>query len=310
VCPLLCALQVKLLLAAVDQLAADGLAMSARLRERAGGAGATTADVVRAAGQAAGAAAAQVALEQGVEAGSAPAAASKAATVLLEAAGVVAPTAQLQELPADSAAPAQTAGQAGPSSSKRASAESQRQQQHQQGSSQQRRQQQREDAEAQGKSAVAASRAAAELSSMQILVVLPYAEVICFADVEDSSSTAGVADSASGHRWVLRACGWLCCSSVLVCITCAGVAPMWHHLRSRGVFLVRALPQPKRILYLQQLPSLGAALFLQVPHQACRTAAQPACHHQAASAAAAAAATAAATAEPAAAVGQQGRACC
>jgi type IV secretory pathway VirB10-like protein len=200
--------QVKLLLAAVDQLAADGLAMSARLRERAGGAGATTGDVVRAAGQAAGAAAAQFAFEQGLEAGSAPAAASKAATVLLGAAGVVAPGAQLQELPADTAAAAHAAGQAGPSSwqpqaDTQQQRQQQQQQQQQQGSLQQRRQQS-EEAEAQSKSAKAASRVAAELSSMQILVGLPYAEVICFADVGDSSC-AGVAGSAAGHRWVLRA---------------------------------------------------------------------------------------------------------
>jgi hypothetical protein len=184
--------QVKLLLAAVDQLAADGLAMSCRLRQRAGGAGATTGDVVRAAGQAAGAAAAQLALEQGQESGSAPAAASKAATVLLEAAGMVAPGAQLQELEPDAAdgRPASTpaaAGQQQPSAGQSYTS---------------RQQQQQQDQEHMQRQAHDAGRLAAELSSMQVLVVLPYAEVLCFADAWDSSGAAAGAGS-DGHRWVV-----------------------------------------------------------------------------------------------------------
>jgi hypothetical protein len=52
--------------------------------------------------------------------------------------------------------------------------------------------------------AKAASRVAAELSSMQVLLLLPYAEVLCFADTTDttdSSSSSGAAQgNNSGHR--------------------------------------------------------------------------------------------------------------
>lgn len=197
---LLFCLQVKLLLAAIDQLAADGLAMSSRLRQRAGGADATTADVVRAAGQAAGAAAAQIALEQGQEAGSAPAAAAKAATVLLEAAGVMAPGAQLQELEGSTAANSTALGVPGTGRHSRQPSAGQSQQQEQQ---QRRRQLEQGDegVRQRAQQAHEASRVAAELSSMQILVVLPYAEVLCFADVGDSSSSAGITGSSDGHRW-------------------------------------------------------------------------------------------------------------
>lgn len=202
-----CSLQVKLLLAAVDQLAADGLAMSASLRQRAGGAGATTADVVRVAVQAAGAAAAQTALEHGQESGSSAAAASKAATVLLEAAGVVAPGAHLRQLqqPPGAAADSQPAvlqprQQGGSSSSVHPAAgrpeapASQQQRQH----DQQREEEQRHAATR----AKEASRVAAELSSMQLLVVLPSVELLCFADVADGSSTS-MAGSSEGHRWAV-----------------------------------------------------------------------------------------------------------
>lgn len=187
--------QVKLLLAAVDQLAADGLAMSQRLRQRAGGAAATTADVVRAAGQVAGAAAAQMALEQGQEAGGAPAAASKAATVLLEAAGMVAPGAQLQDLEPDAAdgRPASTPAVGRHSGQQPAAGQSFTSQ----------LQQQQQDQEHTQRQAHDVGRLAAELSSMQVLVVLPYAEVLCFADVWDSSST-GAAVGSEGHRWVVE----------------------------------------------------------------------------------------------------------
>lgn len=199
-CAVMVRSQVTLLLAAVDQLAADGLVMSNQLRQRAGGADATTADVIRAAGQAAGAAAAQVALEQGQEAGSAPAAAAKAATVLLEAAGLMAPGAQLQEL--DVPAAAINAAPGTPATgrhSRQPSAGQPRQLQQQQ----QRRQQQLEQEDERSRQKVQhareASRVAAELSSMQILVVLPYTEVLCFADVADNSSV-GLTGSRDGHR--------------------------------------------------------------------------------------------------------------
>lgn len=191
--------QVKLLHAAVDQLAADGVAMFDRLKRQAGGPDATTADVMRAAGQAAGAAAAQLAMEHGQEAGGGSAAAAKAATVLLEAAGVMAPGAQLQDLPpaADSAA-----GASSQPSSSRAASQQQRVHTAQQ-------QQQQEPPGASGTRADTAGRAAAELSSMQVLVLLPYAEVICFADVLDSSDP-DMATSRTGHRCV----GKLCCAAV------------------------------------------------------------------------------------------------
>lgn len=215
--------QVKLLLAAIDQLAADSVVMSDRLRQRAGGFGATTADVVRAAGQAAGSAAAQIALDQGQEAGSAPAAASKAATVLLEAAGVVAPGAEFQDLPpaensSSSYEAAVRPGQQHTSSSSSGPPP----QPSQQALHTQQRQQQRssspEAAESQGHSSRRASRVAAELSSMQILLVLPYAEVICFADVlEDDSSGDDGASSSSGHRCV-RSMDW---AIFAVCVSTA-----------------------------------------------------------------------------------------
>jgi len=177
---------------AVDQLAADAVAMSSRLRQKAGGADASTADVVRAAGQAAGAAAAQLALEQGQEAGSAPAAASKAAAVLLEAAGVVVPHAQLQDLPPDEQSTAGPSGQHSSHSSSRqevpAAGQSPSVQQHE-----------REQQKPGVAHASTASRVAAELSSMQVLLVLPFAEVLCFADVLDSSS-ANMSSTSSGHR--------------------------------------------------------------------------------------------------------------
>lgn len=195
-------LQVKLLLAAVDQLATDWLAMSGSLRKRAGGAGATTADVMRVAAQAAGAAAAQMAIEHGQESGSSAAAASKAATVLLEAAGVVAPGAQLQELQPSSAAgdgqpavlqPRQHGGGSSssqhPRAGRPAAADSQQQQ----------RQQEEEEQRHAATRAKEAGRVAAELSSMQILVVLPSVELLCFADVANGSS-ASMAGSSQGHR--------------------------------------------------------------------------------------------------------------
>lgn len=176
-------------MAAIDQLAADSVALSDQLRQRAG-AGASTGSVFRAAAQAAGAAAAQLALQEGQEVGSAPAAASKAAAVLLEAAGVVAPSAQYHDLlQTNKDTAAQT--QAVPDIQQPHRIEQQKQHRQQTGAT----------------SADAASRLAAELSCMQVLLVMPYTELICFVDLEESSAAAGV-PVISGHRCVAAMLCW------------------------------------------------------------------------------------------------------
>jgi hypothetical protein len=110
---------------------------------------------------------------------------------------MMAPGAQLQM---DSPAPANNAAPGTPSTGRHSRQPSASQPQQQQ---QQRRRQQLEQEDEghrqKAQQAREASRMAAELSSMQILVVLPYAEVLCFADVADSSS-AGLTGSSDGHR--------------------------------------------------------------------------------------------------------------
>lgn len=195
--------QVKLLLAAVDQLASDAIAMSSRLKQQLGSTGATTADIMTAAGTAAASAAAQMALERGQEAGSTSAAASKAAAVLVETAGLVSPAARLQDVPAT----ATKEPEANSSPTGQPSQHQHHQPRHQARSTPKapaattpsgRRQQQQEAAAAVA-SAQAASRAAAELHTLQVLLSLPYAEIICFADVWDAGDP-DMAATSSGHR--------------------------------------------------------------------------------------------------------------
>jgi hypothetical protein len=183
--------QVKLMMAAADQLAADALATSSRLKREAGGAQATTAEVMSAAGAAAASAAAHMVLEAGQEGGGSSAAASKAATALVETAGLVAPPARLPDLPEAAAE------QHAPSSRSPML--------HHQTTPTPRRRQQQETAAA-DTSARAASRAAAGINTLQVLVSLPYAEVLCFADTQEgsSSSSADMAAASSGHRYPVR----------------------------------------------------------------------------------------------------------
>lgn len=160
--------QVKLLLATAEQFTADGQALWQRLQHTLR---CSEASVLAAAGNAAAATTVQAAIEEAQEVGSAAAAASKAATAFVQTAGVMAPAAVVRDPDVLGLSPS-------------------------------RQQQQQLEAGQAALSAKEASRAAASRASISLLCVVPYLEVLCFADLEQNHCSASGTGRAR-HRWVL-----------------------------------------------------------------------------------------------------------
>jgi hypothetical protein len=152
-------LQVQLVNAAVDQLAEEGAAMWKRM-QLGRSQPADASTVLQEAGNAAAAAAAEMAVDEAQEAGGTAAAASKLATAYVQAAGALSP--------ADSAAAA-------------AAVAAGSQQQRQQGVTQH------------------AARQVAEKSSLSLLLLLPYCEVLCFVDL-GSEALKRCQQGSKAHR--------------------------------------------------------------------------------------------------------------
>lgn len=159
--------QVGLLLAVADQLATDGETLWQRLQHTLQS---PQTSVVEAAASAAAASAVHAAISDVQEVGSAAAAASKAATAVVQAAGAVAPSAVIGET--SPVVKTNRHGQYPLSKHKQDPSVSAKQ----------------------------ASRAAADRASISLVCVVPYCEVLCFADLAEQQQTSKSSSKKASHR--------------------------------------------------------------------------------------------------------------